>query len=316
MSAIWLYDEEAQLLRRAAGWHAESEKLEKFAEFSSSTQFRKGEGLPGRVWESEKPAWVHDVTVDTNFPRRPAAMEAGLRGAFGFPLFAGRTINGMIELFSENLAEPDPDMLQLVEAFGSQIGLFIERRRIEQELQREKENAEAASAAKDRFLAMLSHELRTPLTPVLVWAGGMARERGLGPEMQEGLRMVCRNIELEARLIDDMLDLTRITRGKLKLQRTRADVHELLQHALEIVRSEMEDRHLDVTLALEAAHHQLVVDAPRLQQVFWNIFRNAYKFAPMNGAISVRSRNPTPDTIVMESATTASGSSLSFWTNI
>jgi two-component system cell cycle sensor histidine kinase/response regulator CckA len=300
LSAIWLYDEEAKVLRRAGGWHAESEKLEKFAEFSSSIQFRKGEGLPGRVWESEKPAWVHDVTVDTNFPRRPAALEAGLRGAFGFPLFAGRTINGMIELFSENLAEPDPDMLQLVEALGSQIGLFIERRRIEQELQREKENAEAASAAKDRFLAMLSHELRTPLTPVLVWAGEMARERGLGPEMQEGLRMVCRNIELEARLIDDMLDLTRITRGKLKLQLTRADVHELLRHALEIVRSETEDRHLDVTLALEAARHQLVLDAPRLQQVFWNLFRNAYKFAPTHGAISVRSRNPTPDTIAIE----------------
>jgi PAS domain S-box-containing protein len=299
-SALWRYDEEDGVLRCASNWHRESEKLEKFAAFSRSIQFQKGEGLPGRVWESTKPTWVQDVTVDDNFPRRPTATEAGLRGAFGFPLFAGRTMNGMIELFSESVVEPDPDFLKLVEALGSQIGLFIERRRIEQELQSQKENAEAASAAKDRFLAMLSHELRTPLTPVLVWAGGMAEEPGMSADMQKGLRMVCRNIELEARLIDDMLDLTRITRGKLKLQLMPADVHELLQHALEIVRSETQDRHLHVELQLEAANHQLTADAPRLQQVFWNLFRNAYKYTPENGTITVRTSNPDPRTITLE----------------
>ena len=300
LSALWLYDFEAGLLGCRSIWHGGAENLEKFAEVSRSTQFKKGEGLPGRVWESEKPTWIYDVTVDPNFPRAPGAVEAGLRGGFAFPLFAGRAINGVIEMFSEHVVEPDPDLLQLVEAFGSLIGLFIERRRIEQELQREKDRAEAANAAKDRFLATLSHELRTPLTPVLIWAGGTVNQPGLSPEVEEGLKMVCRNVELEARLIDDLLDLTRISRGKLQLQLRSADAHELLGEALEIVRSEIEDRHLKLSLFLDAARHEVHVDPPRLQQVFWNVFRNACKFTPEGGTISARSYNPRPNSLVIE----------------
>jgi two-component system CheB/CheR fusion protein len=281
--------------------------LERFADFSRAIQFRKGEGLPGRVWESKEPTWIPDIDVDQNFPRRKVAVEAGLHGAFAFPLVAGKALTGVLELFSPHPVEPDPDLLRLVEALGSQIGLFIERRRIESELQREKEKAEAANAAKDRFLAMLSHELRTPLTPVLVWAGGMADEPELSDEIQQGLRMICRNIELEARLIDDLLDLTRITRGKLKLQRAPADVHELLQHALEIVRSEMQDRHLRFVLSLDASRHDLLLDAPRLQQVFWNLFRNAYKYTPEEGTISVRTFNPDANRISIEISDNGAG---------
>jgi PAS domain S-box-containing protein len=299
-SAIWFYDEPAGALRCRATWHPSSEKLDKFAEYSRSIQLGAGKGLPGRVWESKKPTWVYDVTADPNFPRAAVAAEVNLHGGFAFPLCTEGAVNGIIELFSHNVVQPDEDLLQMAEALGMQIGLFIERRRIEQELQREKESAEAANAAKDRFLAMLSHELRTPLTPVLIWAGGTAKQPDLSPEMQQGLKMVCRNVELEARLIDDMLDLTRITRGKLKLELGKADVHELLQHAMEIVRSDMEDRHVTPTIALEASHHELLVDAPRLQQVFWNIFRNAYKFTPKNGAIFVHSCNPNPNTITIE----------------
>ena len=307
-SAIWIYDDKVNALRCRATWHRPSEeKLAKFAEYSRSILLATGKGLPGRVWESKKPTWVYDVTVDPNFPRAQVAAEVDMRGGFAFPLYAEGAVNGIIEMFSYKFVQPDEDLLQLVEALGIQIGLFVERRRMEQELQKEKESAEAANAAKDRFLAMLSHELRTPLTPVLIWAGGTAKQPDLSPEMQQGLKMVCRNVELEARLIDDMLDLTRITRGKLKLQLGKADAHDLLQHSMDIVRSEMENRNVDLSVTLEASHHELVVDAPRLQQVFWNIFRNAYKFTPENGVIFVRSYNRTPDTIAIEIRDTGVG---------
>jgi len=305
--AIWLHDEAAGGLRCRTVWHPAAEGLTKFAEFSHSITFAKGKGLPGRVWDSRKPTWIYDVTHDANFPRAPVAAEAELRGAFAFPLFAGGEINGVIELLSHKVVEPDPDLLQMVEAFGSQIGLFIERRRIQRELQREKENAEAANAAKDRFLATLSHELRTPLTPVLIWAGGTINQPDLSPEMKEGLQMVCRNVELEARLIDDLLDLTRISRGRLQLQLQSADVHELLQHALEIVRRDIEVRHLKLSISLEASSHDVMVDPPRLQQVFWNVLRNACKFTPDHGTVSVRSYNPSPKSITVEISDTGVG---------
>lgn len=297
---IWIYDEKAHVLRCRSTWHLPSERLEKFAVASRSMEFVKEVGLPGRVWASKKPTWVYDVTSDTNFPRAGVAKEVDLHGGFAFPLSVEGSINGIVELFSHKPVQPDEDLLHMVEALGTQIGLFIERRRVEKELQRAKENAETANVAKDRFLAVLSHELRTPLTPVLIWAGEMAKQPDVRADVQEGLRMVCRNVELEARLIDDMLDLTRITRGKLKLQLGPADVHELLRHALDIVRSEIADREVKTSIALDAVYREVRVDAPRLQQVFWNIFRNAYKFTPESGVISVRSYNPTPETVAIE----------------
>ena len=300
LSGLWIYDETIGRLRCRAFWQAGSENLKKFGQFSQTVQFRMGEGLPGRVWESNEPAWIHDVTVDKNFPRAPAAKEAGLRGGFAFPLFAGRAVNGVIELFSHDFAEPDNDLLQLVAALGSQIGLFIERRRMEKELERAKENAEAASTAKDRFLAILSHELRTPLNPVLLWADGVLNQPGVDPEIEQGLRMVCRNIELEARLIDDLFDLTRIARGKLQLRLQPADAHELVRHAIEIVRADLDSRHIQLSVALEATSHQVDVDPPRLEQVFWNILRNACKFTSDGGAISIRSYNSAPNSITVE----------------
>ena len=299
-AGLWLYDDEGEILRCDATWDSSEDPVQKFAMASRALQFRKGEGLPGRIWAENQAIWVSDVTQDTNFPRAPLALEAELRGAFGFPLCADGRVNGVVELFSRHVVRPDEDLLQMMESLGIQIGLFVERRRIERELKREKESAESANAAKDRFLAMLSHELRTPLTPVLIWAGGMADDPQVPPEMREGLKMICRNVELEARLIDDMLDLTRITRGKLKIETAPADLHELLRHALDIVRSDIENRQLEVTVSLDATNAQVMVDAPRLQQVFWNVLRNACKFTPPHGRVTVRSCNADEKTIVIE----------------
>ena len=234
------------------------------------------------------------MTQDKNFPRAEAAAESGLRGAFAFPLFANDEINGVIELFDSSIVQPDDDLLQMVDSLGIQIGLFIHRHEMEKELQEEKENAEAANASKDRFLATLSHELRTPLTPVLIWAGGMIKQPDLPADLVQGLEMVCRNVELEARLIDDLLDLTRIARGKLQLDLRPADAHELMRHAMDIVRADISARRINVLIALDAPEHHVVVDSARLQQAFWNLLRNAYKFTGDHGTVSIRSSNPMP----------------------
>jgi two-component system CheB/CheR fusion protein len=299
-AAIWTYDEAAGGLRCRNVWHEASERVKKFSDLSLVITLPEGQGLPGRVWNSKKPTWVYDVTRDPNFPRAPYAAAADLHGGFAFPLFFQGEIDGIMELFSHNVVEPDDDLLQMVEALGSQIGLFIARGRIVQELQREKENAGAASTVKDRFLGLLTDKLRAPLTPVLTWAGRIAEQSDLRPDVQQGLKMVRGNLELEMRLIEDVLDLSRIARGKLTLQLRKADAHELLQSALEIVRSDIEQRHLTPFVALEASRHELIADAPRLQQVFWSVLHNACKFTPENGTVSVRSYNPSPRRITIE----------------
>jgi len=299
-AAIWTYDEAARGLRCRNVWHEASERVKKFSDLSLVITLPEGQGLPGRVWNSKKPTWVYDVTCDPNFPRAPYAAAADLRGGFAFPLFFHGQIDGIMELFSHNVVEPDKDLLQMVEALGSQIGLFIERGRIVQELERQKKNAGAASTAKNRFLGLLSEKLHAPLAPVMSWAGTIAEQSGLTPDVQQGLKMIRGNVELEMRLIEDLLDLTRIARGQLTLQLRPADAHELLQSALEIVRGEIEQRHLTPVVALTATRHELIADAPRLQQVFWNLLRNACKFTSENGTISVRSYNPSPTRITIE----------------
>ena len=305
--SIWLQDQAEDRLSCLATWHQDKPELAGFAKATRAIVLPIGSGLPGQVSTSQKPAWIRDVRHDDNFARAAAAARANLKGAFAFPLCAEGKVNGVLELFSSQIVRPDDDLLSLVEALGSEIGLFIHRRRIEEELKRQKEAAESANAAKDRFLATLSHELRTPLTPILIWAGGMVNDPSLPPEIDEGLQMVCRNVELEARLIDDLLDLTRITRGKLQLHLRKSSAHDLLGHAMDIVREEIASRQLHLSVQLQAADHVVLADAARLQQVFWNLLKNASKFTPANGGVTVRTANPQPQALTIEISDTGIG---------
>ncbi len=305
--AIWVREESNDTLHCAAVWHADGEELERFAEATRTTRLVGSAGLPGDVAASGEARWIPDVLRDGNFVRQEAAAAAHLHGGFGFPLCAEGVVNGVLELFSPALVQPDDDLLQMVEALGTQIGLFIQRRKMERELHRQKEAAEAANAAKDRFLANLSHELRTPLTPVLIWAGATVGHPDLPPELQEDLQMVCRNVELEARLIDDLLDLTRILGGKLSLHLRATDAHELLQYAIEIVRSNIEEQRLHLHVQLKAETPQLQADAARLQQVFWNVLRNAVRFTPAGGTITIRTSHSAAGRLSLEISDTGAG---------
>ena len=165
-----------------------------------------------------------------------------------------------------------------------------ERRRTEMELRQAKEAAEAASRAKDQFLATLSHELRTPLTPVLVLTSSLTSDESLPPELRRPLDLIRRNVELEARLIDDLLDLTRITRGKLDLRLEVTDVRKVIEHTLEICcEREVADGRLRVVTELAPEDHRLWADPSRLTQVLWNLLNNAVKFTPVGGTVTVRS---------------------------
>ncbi len=175
------------------------------------------------------------------------------------------------------------------------------------ELERAKESAEAANRAKDQFLAVLSHELRTPLTPALATAMNLELQENLDPaELRRSLHVIRRNIELEARLIDDLLDLTRIARGKLRLEMEEVDAHDAIRHAVDMVHSEILGKGSNLVLDLQAERHCLKADAARLLQVVWNLLLNAIKFTPKDGRIDLRTFNEG-NKFVMELADTGIG---------
>ena len=160
--------------------------------------------------------------------------------------------------------------------------------------------AKAANQAKDTFLAMLSHELRTPLNPILLWANATLKEEQIAPSLKEDLEMVRRNVEVEVRLIDDLLDVARITSGKVQLNLQLSDAADLFHDALAMVKAESARKQLAVAVELTATNHRVIVDPARLQQVFWNVLKNAQKFTPEGGKISIRSFNESHGKVVFE----------------
>ncbi len=174
-------------------------------------------------------------------------------------------------------------------------------------LQRAKNEAEEANRAKDRFLAMLSHELRTPLTPVLMTIAALRREPDLSDDIRRDLEVLQRNVELEALLIDDLLDLTRIAHGKLELHNDAVDVHGSIEHALSISAGDITGKRIQVVQRLEAREHHCWGDPARLQQVFWNLIKNSAKFTPEGGRLEILTRNNQERQIVIEITDTGIG---------
>ena len=151
--------------------------------------------------------------------------------------------------------------------------------------------AEAANRAKDRFLATLSHELRTPLTPVLATVTAMLGDPSTPSSLRSVLEMIRRNVDLETRLIDDLLDLTRIRRSELPLRRAIIDIHEQVNQVLGICGDDAHNADLTLISQLKAGSHHADADPARFQQVLWNLLKNAIKFSPKGGVITIRSRN-------------------------
>jgi len=185
------------------------------------------------------------------------------------------------------IRRPNGDIVGVVLVFRD----FSTYRNTECEMKAAKEVAEEAGRVKDHFLAMLSHELRTPLTPVLTLLNLWGLTGAVPASLESDVRMVRRNVELECRLIDDLLDLTRVAKGKVSFQPTVINVHHLIQRVVDMFEDQVRTRNLDVSLQLNAAKPYVYADAARFQQVVWNIVKNATKYTRRDGKIRIASNN-------------------------
>ncbi len=186
----------------------------------------------------------------------------------------------------------------------SKANVFIELARQRQEivrqrddLQRAKLSAESANAAKDRFLAVLSHELRNPLAPIRMLTTLWEMEGKLPAEYREGLDMIRRNVDLECRLIDDMLDINRIARGKLELKFETVDARDLVRNIVAIIQPDCQQKKIRFEVDHQATATTIHADAARIQQVLWNLLNNAVKFTPEGGSIRLVISNPRADVL-------------------
>jgi PAS domain S-box-containing protein len=184
---------------------------------------------------------------------------------------------------------------------------LTERRELEQRLELQKALAEAAVTSKELFFGMLSHELRNPLTPLVALLEDLASEPGRSAKDRAALAIMRRNLDLETHFIDDLLDLTRVTSGKLEIHRETTDAHLCLRQAIEICQLDIDAKKLELAIELDAPRHFVDADAGRLQQIFWNLIKNAVKFTPAGGRIAIETRSDERSRLSVEFRDTGVG---------
>ncbi len=284
-------------------------------------RFKMGEGLVGQAALEKRRIFLTDV------PDNYAKISSGLAefhptNVVVLPILFEGEVKAVMELssverlspahqaFLDQLTESIGIVLNTIEASTRTENLLKQSQSLAVELRKtnlELEEKARSNMAKDQFLAMLSHELRTPLTPVLASALELENEPDVRPDVRESLQMIRRNVELEARLIDDLLDLTRIDRGKVQLNFEVVDAHALLQNTLEICQPEIDRKHLRCSLNLGAQKVHMRADPARLQQIFWNLINNAVKFTPRNGQITITTGNDSDQQLRLEITDTGMG---------
>lgn len=292
---MWTPDTEGKTLRCFSMWHHYQAPVELFKQANLEKSFFPGVGLPGRVWSTVRPVWINDVTTDQNFPRATYARSAGLHSAFAFPILCGDRFLGVMEFFSSDIRQPDDALLTMFSSVGNQIGQFIERKRAEEEreqlLNREhsaRSEAELANRTKDEFLAMVSHELRTPLNAIVGWSAMMRRGSLDKDREQHAIEIIERNAKSQAQLIDDILDVSRIVSGKLRLDLKPTQLHPIVATAVDSIRPLAEAKSIRLEMKLEREAGPVSGDSDRLQQIVWNLLSNSVKFTAADGEIEIR----------------------------
>ena len=292
---LWQVDVEANVLRCVGFWRGDAASVAEFEAAARQGTFSPGVGLPGRVWTSGEGAWITDLARDVNFPRAAAAQATGLVSAFAFPVTFAREVLGVICFFSRTPRASDPELLASFLGVGSQIGQFMRRKNVEEERthlleseQAARREAEQAARAKDEFLAVLSHELRTPLNAIVGWSHLLRTGQLDEEQARRAVEVIDRNAKAQAQIVADVLDVSRIVMGKVRLDVRPIDLSAVVEMALDSLRPAAEAKGIRLETAIAPDAPRVSGDVDRLQQVIWNLLSNGVKFTPAGGRILVQ----------------------------
>jgi PAS domain S-box-containing protein len=247
----------------------------------------------GRIAEERKPHLTNEVLGDTRVSDQEWAKREGMVSFAGYPLIVEDRLIGVMAMFARKaLTEAT---FQAMNAAANAVALGIERKRGEEERaqlftseQRARQEAEAANRTKDEFLGTLSHELRTPLTAILGWARMLSAGQLDESNKQRALETIERNARAQSQLIEDILDVSRVISGKLRLEVRPLDLATVIDAAVDTALPAADAKDIRLQRVLDSGASMVSGDSTRLQQVVWNLLANAIKFTPRGGRVQIR----------------------------
>ena len=278
VGVAWVVDDDAGVLCPTSLWAADDVEASEFLELTMLSSFRRGEPLPGTIWETRQARWIEDIADEVPYRRTSAAVAAGLHSWLAFPIVSGSRFIGLVEFFSRDCERPDPELLALFETVGKQIAQFSRRKRAEVE----------ADRLKDEFFALVSHELRTPLTSIQGYLEMVLEDpAALDPQSTRFLQVIERNTRRLQRLVGDLLFVAQVEAGRMSVERGPVSLERVVAECIEAARPRAEDD--GVTLRSQSdGVGVLHADGDRLAQMLDNLVSNAVKFTPEGGSVDVR----------------------------
>ncbi len=303
----YIWDKDAGLLKPSGRWYLKNEDdtYSEFKTITEETTFKPGVGLPGRVFQNQKPLWIDDVSTDTNFPRNKYLTAINLHSGFGLPVFLGDEVRVVLEFFSPYNIPEDKELLRLWEAAGHQLSRIIERGDAEEqrvlymhELEDAKEEALYANMMKSEFLANMSHEIRTPLNGV-IGAGELLRKTNISDIQKKYLDVIIGSGDTLLSLINDILDLSKIEAGEIKISPESISVKRQITNLVAGFLPKAQSKNITIKTEFKGdVPHRIMADPIRLSQIIINLLGNAVKFVERGHIIISVEGKKVPDNLV------------------
>jgi len=285
-------DDQADELLPTTIWYlSEPEVFSEFRRVTERTTFAVGIGLPGRVLESGRVAWIENVQEDANFPRRNLTENLVVKGAFAVPVKVSGVVVAVLEFFSDQVVEPDGNLIRVMNHVAEQLSLVFERRQTAETLLEAAAAAEAANRAKSAFLANMSHELRTPMNAIIGYSEMLAEDAEdegydeLIPDLEK-INSAGRHL---LGLINDVLDLSKIEAGRMELYLERFDLKQILDEVMATAAPLVATKNNEFIADFADDLGVMRADLTKMRQIMLNLLSNAAKFSE-NGTVTLSAR--------------------------
>ncbi len=290
-AVFWRVDRNASLLRCLDQWHARGAGVESFLDKTWELTFKADEGLPGRIWASGQAAWITDVAHDANFPRQRLASDVGLHGAFGFPVRVGGEVEGVIELYSQQIRVPDEQLLKMIDDVGLKLEQFGDRTRAQEALQqteaqlRQSQKMEAVG----RLAGGVAHDFNNLLTVIRGYSELLLARLAPDDSIRKDMIEVKKAADRAAGLTRQLLAFSRRQFIAPKV----IDLNALIANMDGMLRRLLGEDIVELCTELSPQTGSIRADGGQIEQVIMNLAVNARDAMPKGGRLTIETRNVT-----------------------